>query len=142
MHHVRVIEDLVHEHAEAFVRQFLAPAHRKRMLALVGTEKGFGKFRAALAHDMAHRLDARWAALLAPAQQNADAIGTLLRARHAPGTVVTIGGHQAGDVTGPLGEALQSVVGQAYGALVSCVPGVLAYYESEDCERFLLHQPD
>jgi predicted TIM-barrel enzyme len=92
MHHVRVIEDLVHEHAEAFVRQFLAPAHRERMLALTAT-------------------------------------------------AVTIGGHQAGDVAGPLGEALQSVAGQAYGALVSCVPGVLAYYESEDCERFLLHRP-
>lgn len=41
----------------------------------------------------------------------------------------------------PLDEALRAVVGRGMGAFVSCVPGRLAYFESEEPgSRYLLHR--
>lgn len=41
----------------------------------------------------------------------------------------------------PLVEALQAIVGRGMGAVISCVPGLLAFVETED-ERFILERND
>jgi hypothetical protein len=40
-----------------------------------------------------------------------------------------------------LNEALESTVGSGEGTVLSCVPGQLAYFESEDRERVILQRP-
>ena len=40
-----------------------------------------------------------------------------------------------------LSEALTAVIGSGWGTFVSCVPGVLAYFESEEpTERYICHR--
>jgi hypothetical protein len=40
-----------------------------------------------------------------------------------------------------LSEALKDIIGRGQGAFVSCVPGRLAYFESEELnERYICHR--
>ena len=65
-----------------------------------------------------------------------------LQKRHSPNFVFAISEDPALDQKElPLAEALQQIVGRGMGTVLSCIPGRLAFVETED-ERFILERHD
>ena len=124
------------QHESAFVTAFVAPARRARYLTLLETRRGRAKLRACLAHDL--DLDARFARRLA--HHTPAAILQLLRQEGAPELCHALSESNVLDGQDlQLGAALEQVVGQGCGTVLSCLPGQLAYYEAEDPgARYLL----
>lgn len=119
------------EHEAALIRAFVRADRQPRLLGLLSSPKGRPKLRAALAHF--RDLDPRFAHPVPPAQQQAAAIEALLRAKGAPELCYVVA--EAPELDGramPLAEVLEAVVGRGLGALVSCLPGRLGYFESEE----------
>jgi hypothetical protein len=72
----------------------------------------------------------------------ADNIACELQKRHSPDIVFAISENPALDQKElPLVEALQQTVGRGMGTVLSCIPGRLAFVETED-ERFILERHD
>ena len=126
------------EHASALIRAFVAPDRQERLLGLLQSARGRAKLRAGLAHFAA--LDARNAVRIPAGEQSPESIARLLRQRGAPATCVLLAedGALDGQELG-LEDALRQIVGYGMGAFVSCVPGLLGYFEGEGPrERWLL----
>lgn len=125
---------------EQLIRAFVLPERQDRLLALLSGTKQRRKLAASLAHF--HALDPRFATRIAPGQQNAAAIEVLLRDRGAPEFCQVISEDPALDARElPLRDALQVVVGRGMGTFLSCIPGRLGYFESEEPgERYLLER--
>ena len=71
-----------------------------------------------------------------------DNIARELQKRHSPNIVFAISEDPALDQKElPLAEALKQVVGRGMGTVLSCIPGRLAFVETED-ERFILERHD
>lgn len=71
-----------------------------------------------------------------------DNIAFELQKRHSPSVVFVISENPALDQKElPLLDALNETVGRGMGAVVSCIPGRLAFVETED-ERFILERHD
>lgn len=119
------------------VEAFILPAKRGRYKQLLANPARRGSVTAALAH--CRDLDPRWL-LPAPTDAEPASIDELLRAHGAPETCYVLS--ESPDLDGrrlPLLSALEQVVGQGWGTLLSCIPGVLAYYEGEGpSDRYLL----
>jgi hypothetical protein len=65
-----------------------------------------------------------------------------LKKRHSPNFVFAISEDPALDQKElPFVEALQQIVGRGVGTVLSCIPGRLAFVETED-ERFILERHD
>jgi hypothetical protein len=130
------------DHAERLVDAFVAPSRRGRWHALLAAgPRGRAKFRAALAHW--RELDPPCLVSIPGSEQTADGVAALLRGLGAPATCVVLAGDTAldGRVL-PLAETLARVVGRGMGAVLSCVPGELGYYEGEDPGvRYILRRP-
>ncbi|MFE0178481.1 hypothetical protein ACFWZ2_39850 [Streptomyces sp. NPDC059002] len=133
---------LLQEHARAAVRSFITSSRRARLLTLLEepTARHWEKFRQELAGGFEHSLDERWARPLATGEQNPKAVEQLLRAAGAPESCVVFSDAVTDDGEYALTTGLE-LVGIAQGVLVSCIPGVLAYHESENTDRYLLHRP-
>jgi hypothetical protein len=72
----------------------------------------------------------------------ADNIASELQKRHSPPIVFAISENPALDQKElPLVEALHQTVGRGMGTVLSCIPGRLAFLETED-ERFILERHD
>jgi hypothetical protein len=72
----------------------------------------------------------------------ADNIASELQKRHCPHIVFAISENPALDQKElPLVEALHQTVGRGMGTVLSCIPGRLAFVETED-ERFILERHD
>jgi len=127
-------------HEEALIKAFADPTRATRYLALLGSPRGRTKVIAALAHDF--YLDSRYATRVAGGDSNPHSIEKLLRGLGAPDLCYCLSENQELDAREmPLGKALSSTVGYGMGTLISCVPGVLAYYESEERgERYVLRR--
>ncbi len=90
-----------------------------------------------LAHQ--HDLDPRFMTAVPVNQDSADDIEALLRKSGAPDECYVMSESASIDRKSmQLGEALTTVVGNYFGALLVCIPGALAYYEGEDRERYIL----
>jgi hypothetical protein len=126
------------DQAENLIRAFVRPQRSSRYLALLGKRDGRVKLRAQLAHFS--DLDLRFAEPIAGEDANAAAIERLLRAKGAPASCYCLS--ESAELDGQelsLAVALEQVVGQGIGTLLSCIPGRLAYYEGEDRgRRFIL----
>ncbi|MGW7052944.1 hypothetical protein [Streptomyces sp. NPDC054887] len=132
--------DPVTPHAQHLIRAFILRPRRDRLSQLTSPRKR-QKLSRELPHNICAHLDEQWARPLAPHEQNVTAVRAVLRTAGAPATAVVISRSSSETGEKPLQEALETTVGHSYGAFVSCIPGVLAYYESEDSHRFLLHRP-
>lgn len=129
------------DHETAFVRAFVVPARRARLAELLRNPK---RRRAALDTLYHFRdLDPRWRVAVAPSDQHAQAIASLLVRRgavplcHVISTDPEIDGREV-----PLAEALGRLVGFGHGSFVSCVPGRLGYFEGEGPgDRCILARP-
>jgi hypothetical protein len=71
-----------------------------------------------------------------------DNIALELQKRHSPNIVFAISEDPALDQKElPLVDALKQIVGRGMGTVLSCIPGRLAFFETED-ERFILERHD
>ena len=121
---------------KALIEAFILPQRRARYVELLTTARGRKTLRGRLAH--ISDLDPRFARRLAA--DSVAEIVTILRMENAPQMCQVISesdgidGREMG-----LTEALDQIVGHGLGTLISCIPGKLGYYESEEPgERYLL----
>ena len=137
------------EHEQATIRAFVVRDKRERLLSFIDSNKNRRKVTAELPHfrwfdrrfatpvewkvDPNLKLWARWV-------QGIANIAQLLRSRGAGQTCWVMSGDP--NIDGQemdLESALEAVVGTEMGAILSCVPGKLAYFEGED-ESLLLEK--
>jgi hypothetical protein len=125
-------------HEELFTRAFVVPAKQDRYLSMLGSAKGRARLLAKFPH--CRDLDMSYATLVPAAQQNAAAIGMLLKQRGAPAMCHVISADRDIDNRElTLEKALDDAVGMNMGTFISCVPGKLGYFEFEDLgERYIL----
>lgn len=111
------------------ISTFVNPTKRKHLIEVLANPKRRHRATAELAHF--HDLDPSTVVPLEDAAQTSAAIESALRTRGAGENCHVISENRAIDgKTLPLKSALDKVVGQGMGTLLSCVPGELAYYES------------
>ena len=126
------------DHETQVVRAFFREGRRDRTLALLRTPRGRRKFVLSLAHS--RDLEPSVRVPIPPSAQSPEVIAGLLQGLGASTRCYVIS--EASELDGqelPLEDALRRVVGCGFGTIVSCVPGRIAYYESEEPgERFLL----
>lgn len=128
------------QHELHLVAAFITRSKRDRYREFVSDPKLRHKFTSRLAHfadfDPTYRL---------PIPSNKlfiDNIATELQKRQSPGTVFVISEDPDIDQQElPLLDALKLVVGRGMGTVLSCLPGRLAFVETED-ERFILERHD
>jgi hypothetical protein len=116
---------------------FILPRRKRRYLELLGAKDGRDKICLSLDHFK--DLDPRYARRLRPQEHNAVSVYNLLRSHGAPDLCHLMSSSAEFDNREmPLLEALQRVVGYGQGTFISCVPGRLAFFESEEVgERYL-----
>jgi hypothetical protein len=126
---------------EELIRAFVLPERQPRLLALLSSARRRRTLTAGLAHFRA--LDPRFAHRVGLGQQSAASIEALLKSRGAPTSCYLLSENAALDEREmPLRDALEAVVGRGMGTFLSCVPGRLAYFESEEPgERYILERP-
>jgi hypothetical protein len=124
-------------HEEAFVQAFILPDKRSRYLSMLGSRKRRGGFLDRINHSLDY--DSAFAVPIPPAEQTAAAIEALLRKRGAPDECHVISSKSDWDAQDiRLREAIDLILGYGIGTVLCCVPGRLAYYESEDMRRRLI----
>jgi len=126
------------KHEEAFVRSFILQDKQARYLEMLASVKRRNRFLDRLNHHLDY--DPSCARRVAPCQQTASAIESLLRRHGAPDVCHIISSLAKWDSLDlPLHKALELVVGYNVGTVLCCIPARLAYYESEDLgERYIL----
>ena len=128
------------DHEAALINAFVLPAKRARFLDLLASKRGRNKFLENLDHF--RDLDPRYLIDIAPADQRAERIFSLLAERGAPSQCHVISSNRSLDgLDVPLANALAKIVGFGEGTLVSCTPGRLGYFEGESQgDRFILER--
>jgi len=126
------------KHEEAFVQAFIVQDKQSRYLSLLASQKRRTVFLDRLNHNL--DFDSAFAVLVPSNQQSAEEIEKLLRKQGAQNTCHLISAKPEWDAQDmPLRKALDLVVGINIGTVLCCIPGRLAYYESEDLgRRFIL----
>ena len=118
---------------EEGLRRFLLLARRARFVELLRSPKGRKKLCSALQHF--RWLDDRFVRCIPPRAQTPDGILHLLCVSGAPDRCHVLSEDPAIDGRElDLAEVLSRIVGMGAGTLVSCIPGMLAYYEGEGPE--------
>jgi hypothetical protein len=126
------------QHEYQTIRSFISRQKRERYLRFVGSPATRTKFTHALAHF--RDIDPRCKFPIPPSKQNPKEIQRILAAKGAFGFCYLITEHPNLDGKElPLAEALEKVVGSGMGTILSCIPGRLAFMETED-ERFILEK--
>lgn len=125
-------------HERAFVESFVDARRRGRFLSAFENPKRRRVFTRELCHPKPTFLLFRYAEQIVRSEDKAPMIAARLRGMGAPDRCYIIGGELDGQEV-DLDEALKSVVGWSYGEIVSCIPGKLAYLESEE-GRMIFHK--
>jgi hypothetical protein len=124
----------------ALFQAFVLPAKRQRYVELVATKRGREKILSSLDHFK--DLDPRVCRKLNSGEQSTAAILQVLESLGAPSTCHVMS--PDGELDGQdldLQLALSKVVGGGQGTFISCLPGELAYFESEEPrDRYLCHR--
>jgi hypothetical protein len=125
---------------EATVRAFIVRARRERFLELLPNPKTRQKITDSLAHPHPAWFDSRFVKAIPPSQSSASSISNLLRAKGAGPTCWAISEDKRFDAREiELESVLPEVVGYGMGTILCCIPGKLAFVESED-GRFILEK--
>lgn len=127
-------------HEQALVAAFAKRSKRDRYREILSNPRLRHKFTSRLPHfadfDPQYRV---------PIPSDKLFVGNItveLRRRHSPSIVFAISEDPALDQQEiPLVEALNQIVGRGMGTILSCLPGRLAFVETED-ERFILERND
>jgi hypothetical protein len=118
---------------------FIAPARRRRFRELLTAPRGRERLRRELAHY--EGLDPRYTTkLIGESRKRAQIHDHLLRLGAPERCYVLSEDPRLDGRLLTLNHVLQVTVGQSFGTLVSCIPGVLGYFENED-GRWMLQRP-
>jgi hypothetical protein len=128
------------EHEAVFVRAFVIAAKQQRFVELLANPKRRRHVLETLYH--LKDVDPRFMVKIPPAEQTAERIVALLRARGAPEQCYVISTDEYLDgKTATLCDAIARIIGVGHGTLLSCVPGQLGYFEGEDAgARYVLER--
>jgi hypothetical protein len=117
---------------------FIKPDKRDRYREILANPRQRHKFTHSLAHFA--DFDPKYRLSIPSSKLFADNIVRELRKRRCPTVVYAISEDPALDQKEfSLGEILQRIVGRGMGTVLSCIPGCLAFVETED-ERFILER--
>jgi len=121
---------------DAFVKR----GKRDRYREILSSPRQRYKFTSQLAHFT--DFDPKYRVLIPGGKRLVDNIARELRKRHSPSIIFAISEDPALDQKElPLLEALRMTVNRGLGTVLSCIPGRLAFVETED-ERFILERHD
>src|ERR1700722_8363888 len=112
-------------------KAFIIPNKKLRYVELVDTKRGREKILRSLDHFS--DLDTRVCHKINPSEPSLPSIYKRLRDLGAPSACYVVSSNA--DLDGQeldLSQALKEVIGHGMGAFVSCLPGRLAYFESEE----------
>jgi hypothetical protein len=125
---------------QALIAAFVKRSKRDRYRQIVSDPKHRWKWTTKLGHFSDFEL--RYRLPMEGRQLNRDRIARELLKRHSPTMVYAISEDPSLDGKEiPLHEALETIVGSGMGTILSCIPGRLAYVETED-ERYILERND
>jgi len=118
-------------------KAFVIKQRQDRYVNLVATDKGRKKLRSYIAHF--EDIEGKHATPLRALQTSQELID-LLKSKRAPSTCYIIAENSQYDMkTLPLNDAINQLFNSGIAFFLSCIPGKLAYYESENSsERLLL----
>ena len=126
------------DHEQAFIHAFIVKSKQARYRGKLASPKHRREFLSRLHHNLDY--NPRLAVQIPPGEQSASLVYAKLRALGAPEQCHAIAA--GSDLDGrqlPLRQAIDHVFGMGDGVVLSCIPGKLAYYESEDPSgRFIL----
>jgi len=123
------------------ISAFVKRNKRERYREILADPRLRRKFTSQLAHF--NDFDPKYRLPIPSNKLFVDNIATELQKRHSPDMVLAISEDPALDQKElPLVDALNQIVGRGMGTVLSCIPGRLAFVETED-ERFILerHNP-
>jgi hypothetical protein len=125
---------------EATIKAFIVRQRRERFLELLPNPKHRHKITRSLAHPNPQWFDARFVRRIPPAENNPVSIARLLREKGAGSKCWAISEDRTIDAREVnLEDILDEIVGREIGTILSCIPGKLAFVESED-GRFILEK--
>lgn len=131
----------MNQHEQAFVETFIQPARRERAMFCLSNPKKRREFIDRFAHHGRDVLVPKYLRSIKPNQQHPKSICAILRGLGAPTNCYVISEPLDG-VEMDLLAALEKVVGYGNGAVMSCIPGRLGYFEGEWRERYVLENRD
>ena len=130
----------MHHPEVAFFQAFVLSKKQERYADLLNTKRGREKIRLSLDHFK--DLDSRYCQKMPSAEHTATAIVQTLKGLGAPDICYVMS--SSSELDGremSLSDAINAIVGTGMGSVVSCVPGVLGYFESEGVgERYVCHR--
>jgi hypothetical protein len=128
------------DNEQALIAAFVTRNKRNRYREFLSDPRLRHKFTRQLAHFT--DFDPRYRLPIPSSKLFVDNIVIELRRRRCPNFVFAVSEDPRLDQKElPLFEALTEVVGSGMGTVLSCIPGRLAFVETED-ERFILERPD
>lgn len=125
---------------QALIAAFVKRSKRDRYREILSNPRMRHNFTKRLAHFA--DFDPKYRLSIPSSKLFVDNIAIELRKRHSPNVVFAISEDPALDEKELLlDEALKQIVGRGMGTVLSCIPGCLAFVETED-ERFILERHD
>lgn len=123
------------------MRAFIVADRRVKYLEALPNPKRRSKVLDRLNHHI-DDIDSKYRISVSPEQHTASAIEKLLRSRGAPSQCHVMSSSTRLDGREMLlSDALKDVIGYQMGTLISCIPGQLAFYESEELKtRYILER--
>jgi hypothetical protein len=125
---------------QSLIAAFMKRSKRNRYREILSNPRLRRKFT----HELAHftDFDPKYRLPIPSNKLFINNIAIELKKRHSPNIIFAISEDPALDQKElPLVEALEQIVGRGMGAVLSCIPGRLAFVETED-ERFILERHD
>lgn len=122
----------------ALISAFIKRSKRDRYREILADPRLHHKFTRQLAHF--RDFDPKYRVEIPSGKSSVEYIAKELKKRHSPDIVLAISENSELDQQDlPLQEALLETVGLGMGTVLSCIPGRLAYVETED-ERYILER--
>lgn len=123
------------------VRAFIVAARREKYLEALPNPKRRSRVLDRLNHHI-DDIDSKYRISVSPEHHTSSAIEKLLRSRGASSLCYVMSSSTRLDGREmSLADALKDVVGYQMGTLISCIPGQLAFYESEELKtRYILER--
>ena len=129
----------MNEHEKKFISSFLLKEKQDRYVYLLSNidsgRRSEGLNRLNHCHDLNENY-VTWLNARSHLPQTNNGIAEYLQRKGSPNKVYVIGGSDAVDgKTMALAEAIDTIQQIGWGAIISCIPGQLAYYYDEEGER-------
>lgn len=126
----------MNSHERAFVESFVNPARRERFLDSLSSPQRRRVFNAELYHPRSNFLSQQYIERVPPGEDRRGPVAAKLRRLGAPDVCWVFGNDFGGEEMG-LEDALDKLIGEQSGTIISCLPGKLAFLESENGRMIL-----